>query len=115
MAYKVIIQERAERDIWDAFNYIYERAPDAAVPWYRRLKSDIQGLTDMPTRCVAIPDSEKLSMDLRQLIFGKRSGRYRIVFRIIEGQREVHVLTVRHGARKPLEPQDIISEGDSED
>jgi plasmid stabilization system protein ParE len=107
MAYKVILFERAERDILEAFGYIYEHAPDAAVRWYQRLKVDIQSLSETPARCSKAPESRMLGFELRQLIFGKRSGRYRIIFRILEESKEVHVLAIRHGARKPLDASDL--------
>ena len=112
MAFKVIIQERAERDIAEAFAYIDGQAPEAATRWYRQLKSEIQTLAEMPARCALAPESQKLGFEIRQLLFGKRSGIYRVIFRIDEEKIEVHVLTVRHGARKPFEISDIGIAGD---
>jgi len=105
--YTVIIQSRAERDIEEAFDYIYDKAPDAALKWYLGLKSNVESLANMPNRCPVAPESNKLGCELRQLIHGKRIGRYRIVFRIIESNRVVDIVTVRHGARKPMEIEDI--------
>lgn len=107
MAYKVVVQGRAERDIAEAFDYIFREAPSAALPWYTGLKSAILSLSEMPARCGMAPESEKLGFELRQLIFGKRTGRYRIVFRILKEIEHVHVLAVRHGARGPLELEDF--------
>ena len=61
----------------------------------------------MPARFAIAPESEKLGIELRQLHYGKRTGNYRIVYRIIEPVLEVHVLTVRHGARRPFKLEDI--------
>ena len=107
MAYRVIVQERAERDITEAYAYIEGAAPDAALRWYGRIKVCIQSLSEFPRRCAKAPEAEKLGIDIRQLLFGKRSGIYRVIFRIDEHAGEVHVLSVRHGARKPIEPADI--------
>lgn len=107
MAYKVIILTEAETEIATAFSYLSERAPDAAAKWYRQVIAAMKSLAEMPTRCPLAPESEILGMELRQLLHGKRRSIYRIVFRILEESREVHVLTVRHGARKPLTDEEM--------
>ncbi|MBX3118931.1 MAG: type II toxin-antitoxin system RelE/ParE family toxin [Fimbriimonadaceae bacterium] len=107
MSYKIILQPSAEVGIIEAHDYIAERAPEAADKWVRRLRMEIGTLSEMPGRCSVAPESIKLGFDLRHLLFGKRSGVYRVIFRILETEKEVHVLSVRHGARKPLEPDDL--------
>ena len=108
MAYKVVTQLRAEIDIAEQYLYIVGAgAPEAAARWYRNLKAEIESLSDMPSRCSVAPESEKLGFELKQLLLGKRTGVYRVVFRIVEDLGEVHVLAVRHGARKPIDLSDL--------
>jgi plasmid stabilization system protein ParE len=107
MVYSVTIEHRAEIEIDEAFIGIFELAPDAAIRWYRQVAEEMHSLSEMPNRCALAPESEKLGFELRQLVFGKRSGRYRIVFRVLDDRAEVHIVAVRHGARKPLEPEDF--------
>jgi plasmid stabilization system protein ParE len=107
MAYNVVIHERAKDDIAEAFGYIRKLAPDAAIRWYHRIQADLDSLAEMPERCPMIPECGTLRMELRHLITGKRAGRYRIVFRIIEAEQAVRVLTIRHGAMKALELRDV--------
>lgn len=107
MAYRVVTTPRAEHDIAEAFTYIAERAPQSAVRWYKRLKGEIELLADSPARCPVAPETERLGIETRQMLFGKRTGIYRVVFRIVEERKEVHVITVRHGARRPLESKDL--------
>jgi plasmid stabilization system protein ParE len=107
VAYRVVSQDSAERDIVEAYSYIAEDAPDAALRWYRRIKESIRSLSDMPNRCARAPESDKLGIEIRQLIFGRRTGVYRIVFRIDESRQEVHILTVRHGATEAIQARDI--------
>ncbi len=107
MAYKLVIFPQAESDIAEALAYLSERAPQAARRWYALVKSEIESLVEMPARCPLSPEAPKLGADLRQLLYGKRPGIYRIVFRILEESREVHVIAVRHGARKPLDVAEI--------
>jgi len=108
MAYRVVTQRRAEVDIALAYAYILEQgAPEAALRWYRGVKAEIQSLAEMPHRFTTAPESEALGIDLRQVHYGKRTGAYRIIFRIVEAEQEVHVLTIRHGAREPLDLSDL--------
>lgn len=108
MAYRVIVQRRAERDITSIYEYIVDRgAPQGAKNWYLGVKRSIESLAAMPTRGHVVPESAILGYEMREILYGKRSGVYRIVFRIDELHEEVHVLTVRHGARSELKPEDL--------
>jgi hypothetical protein len=65
----------------------------------------------MPTRCPSAPESKRLRRDIRQLLYGKRPGVYRIIFRIEEkakGGPLVRVLHIRHGARDRVRIKDLI-------
>lgn len=108
MAYKVIVQPRAEVDIAEAYAFIVERgAPEAASRWYRNIKAQIQNLADYASQGGLAPEAEKLGFEIRQVHYGKRTGIYRIIFRLVEESNEVHVLAVRHGARKEIEIADL--------
>jgi plasmid stabilization system protein ParE len=101
MDYKIVVLPQAEVDIAQAFTYISKHSPEAAARWYQKVKSAIASLHQMPARCPKATETAKLGVELRQLLHGKHPAVYRIVFRIVN-EREVHVLAVRHGARKPL-------------
>jgi plasmid stabilization system protein ParE len=107
MAYKLVVLPQAEADITEAFTYLGERAPEIAARWYRHIRAEIESLAEMPARCPLAPQGAKMGLELRHLLYGKRPGIYRIVFRIVEDIQEVHVLAVRHGARKPLTDEDM--------
>lgn len=107
MAYKLVIFPQAESDIGEAVAYLSERAPEATQRWYTLVKSEIESLAEMPARCPLSSEATKLGVELRQLLYGKRPGIYRIVFRILQESREVHVIAVRHGARKSLDAAEI--------
>lgn len=107
MGYKVVLMPQAESDLEEAFLYIFERAPDAARLWYKQIKTEILGLSKMPGRCPEAWEAEKLGIPLRQLSFGKRTGVYRVIFLIMEKRREVHILAVRHAARKSIDLADL--------
>lgn len=99
MDYKIIIFPQAETDIMEVFDYISEHSPEAAMRWYRKIRDAINTLEQVPSRCPKAPETIMLGMELRQLLYGKHSRTYRIVFRIVD-EREVHVLSVRHCARE---------------
>jgi len=107
MASKLVVLPQAEADIAEAFTYLSERAPEVAAHWYRHIRGEIKSLTEMPARCPLAPEGTKLGLELRHLTYGKRPGIYRIVFRIVEEGQEIHVLAVRHGARRPLTDEEI--------
>jgi len=67
-------------------------------------------LEHMPERCSLAPESKDFGKDIRQVLYGKRTGVYRIMFCIYgDGPSEgiVRVICVRHGARDRLRPEDL--------
>lgn len=109
MPFKVEITPQAQGDIAHAYDYIRQFSKAAADRWVSRLRQQIASLDEMPTRCPPAPEAEVLGAELRQLLVGRRSGTYRVVFRVVTGGSTpvVQVLAVRQGARKPLEPEDL--------
>ncbi len=102
MSYRVVITARARADAVEAFRWIAERSPDAAARWYDDFQKAIAKLATMPERCpVAEDESEQLGITLRQLLYGRRRGVYRILFSIEEETVTLHY--VRHSARGPIE------------
>jgi len=102
MTFRVILQPRAEREIREAARWIagQSRSASTALRWVRGLRTKIDTLKATPKRCPVDPDSEAYGEEVRVLLYGKRHGKYRILF-AIRGD-VVHVLTVRHSARQSL-------------
>jgi plasmid stabilization system protein ParE len=87
----------------EAVRWYAERSPDAAQRWHDGLSRAIDSLAKLPTRCpVSQADSRALGCEVRQLLYGKRRGVYRILFTIAGDT--VWVLRIRHGAHGPLKP-----------
>lgn len=101
---KIVITGRARREIDEAFDWIEKRSRSGAARWYERLRLAIGTLADKPARCPLAPENENFPMEIRQLLYGKRHGMYRILF-TIEGS-VVTVLRVRHAARETLQPDE---------
>jgi plasmid stabilization system protein ParE len=110
MAYTVSLTAVAEADAHAAFARIRAVAPRRAAPWLTGLFTVVMTLADMPTRCPLIPEAEDIGAPLRQLLYGKRRGIYRIIFDIQEISPEgprVRVLRIWHGSRDALTAEDI--------
>ena len=100
--YEVQITEQAESEADKAYIWIKEQSPDNASGWWNGLVDAILSLEELPERCPFAPESEWFDEEIRQLLYGKRTGCYRILYTIQE--RSVVVLHIRHAAMRFLEP-----------
>jgi toxin ParE1/3/4 len=102
VTYRVVFTARARADAIEAFRYLVDRSPAAAGRWYTGLEKAVTKLSQMPERhLIAQDESEQLGFTLRQMLYGRRPGVYRILFSV-EGD-TVTVHYVRHSARGPIE------------
>ena len=109
MGYRVLIDPKAAAEIEEACVWLAEQAPRAASRWFNNLHEAIQSLQDFPRRCALAPETRGFDREIRQLLFGRRGGMYRILFSI--SGRTVQVLRVRHAARRVWFPgEDQVSE-----
>jgi len=109
MKYAVIVTPESERNIADAFSYIYDRSRTSAGRWIRGLYHAIESLQQFPHRFGIAPDSRFVGEELRHLIYKS----HRVIYRIEERHQIVRVLHVRHGARRawgePSEEEDDLA------
>jgi toxin ParE1/3/4 len=103
MAYLVNITPRAERDFASLYGYIHAEESDAALRWYVGLKKAILSLDEHPNRCPVTPEKKTL----RHLLYGNKPHVYRVIYRVVEGQKRVDVLHIRHGARRAFPGADV--------
>jgi toxin ParE1/3/4 len=103
MAYLVNLTARSQRDLAYLYAEIDAEHSDAAFNWYRGLKEAILSLEKQPNRCPFTPESGKL----RHLLYGHRPHIYRAIYRVLEKQKQVEVLHIRHGARRMFEGTDV--------
>jgi toxin ParE1/3/4 len=94
---------RAERDLKGIYQRIGAQYSEAARTWNSGLRAAIRTLRDNPYRCPATPESE----DFRQLLYGNSPHIYRVIYRVVETQRIVNILHVRHGARLEFKAADL--------
>jgi plasmid stabilization system protein ParE len=103
VTYRIEIQPRAQADTAESFRWLYERAPAAAVRWRDGLLKAIDVLKKNPERHpVSGEESERFGMAIRQMLYGRRCGIYRVLF-TVEGE-TISVLAIRRSARGPIEP-----------
>ena len=106
--HQVNILPSAERNISDAYEWIAERNPVAAIRWYNRLMQLILSLDTFPERAPLAPENKSLRRGIREIFHGQRQYKYRILFTVTENK--VHVLHVRHGARLALGETEATNE-----
>jgi plasmid stabilization system protein ParE len=101
MKYRLRFAASARRELRDAFHWIAQRSPGRAQTWQTGAIAAAQSLAELPRRCPIAPESEAFGIEVRQLMYGD----YRILF-TIDGD-TVRILRFRHGARGPLEPDEL--------
>jgi len=89
------------------YKWLLERAPFRGPQWCEGLEEAIRSLSTNPHRCPLAPESREFSQDIRQLLYGKKHGTYRILFCIDEDGRNVDVLHIRHAARRNLRREEL--------
>jgi plasmid stabilization system protein ParE len=100
MKYQVEIADPAWMELQEAYEWLADRAPAAAARWKSGLLDAIGELESFPARCSIAPETAYFGRAIRQLLYGKRNHKCRILFEICD--RTVIVLRVRHGARRSL-------------
>lgn len=103
MAYLVNITARAERDLASLYEEINAGYSDAARKWYHGLKEGVLSLQELPNRCPVTREKA----GIRHLLYGHQPHVYRVLFRVLERQKQVEVLHIRHGARRKFKSSDL--------
>jgi len=94
LAYLVRYRRRAERD--------FEQLAKFATPeWFDGLADAIHSLDHFPERCAFAPEPGLRQKGVRQLLYGRGRGIYRILYLIKDEY--VEILTIRHSHRRPIE------------
>jgi len=78
--YRIESSPQAETDFKSAFLWIRQRAPQQAHQWAIGLNKAMMSLGQQPARCQLAPESDSFHVEIRQLFYGKRSHRYRVLF-----------------------------------
>jgi toxin ParE1/3/4 len=103
MAYLVSITPRAERDLTDIYEHIEAAHSNSALNWYTGLKEAILSLEIHPNRSPVTPETR----ELRHLLYGHKPHIYRVIYRVLEKQKRVEILHIRHGRRHEFQPSEL--------
>jgi len=106
MTHRVALTARAERDRDEAFAWFAENySPAFASRWYDGLARAVLSLRENPLRCATDHENDKFSFEVRELLFGGRQHKHRILFTLHEDL--VLVLHIRHSARQDMTEEDL--------
>ena len=100
MDYRVEVSRSAEEESDRVYEWIARDSATRAGLWYRGLLDAIASLKRFPERCALAAERNVGGRDLRQLLYGKRNHKYRILFEI-DGD-TVIVTHIRHAARQSM-------------
>lgn len=103
MAYLVEITARAERDFALLHETLGVGASGAARRWYGGFKEAILSLEELPLRCPIVRKKGRI----RQLLYGHKPHVYLVLYRVVEKEKLVQVLHIRHGARPRFKSSDL--------
>jgi plasmid stabilization system protein ParE len=102
MDYDIRLSAQALADAAEVVERIASTYVRMAARWFTGLLRALDSLRTFPERCPLAPEADAFQRDIRQLFYGKRRNRYRILF-VVEGD-TVHILRILHGARESLKP-----------
>jgi len=101
MTFEIEFSQSSQRDLEEIVAYISADSPENAKRWRVRLEKNLLSLRTQPEACGLAIENEYASGEVRQLLF----GRYRVLFTIRD--QTVYLLTIRHGARKQMTPDEL--------
>jgi plasmid stabilization system protein ParE len=104
MEYRVKIMPRAERDLAGIYDWIGALSSQAAHTWYRGLRDAIRTLRNAPNRCPVTPEDRSL----KHLLYGGKPHVYRVIYRVLEKQKQVDVFHIRHASRQEFKTAELI-------
>jgi plasmid stabilization system protein ParE len=108
MKYRLRLTEEAAARLISIARWYAETSQSLsiAVEWYDGFLVTLESLRDDPLRGVVAAENNLFEFELREIYYG--SGKritHRALYRIVSDT--VEVLTIRHGAERPLKPGDL--------
>jgi plasmid stabilization system protein ParE len=101
MEFQVKVTRYAQGEIESAYLWFKRYDADFADRWFRGLMNKIATLQEKPKRCALARENSDFVDEIRQLVYGKSSNRYRVIFLIEDNF--VHILSVRRGSQSGLD------------
>lgn len=106
MSYRVHVTDKALADVDSVLLWLQTKGAVAASQrWYSASWRAIDALETQAERCSLAAEAKDVGREVRELLFGKRRGTYRILFEV-RGQ-NVFILRIRHSARDAFNASDL--------
>lgn len=106
--YQVQLTESAERDVDSVLAWFAEqKAREAGSTWVVQLLKKIASLESRPERCPLAEESVELDIQIREILFGRRQHKFRILFRIAGHQ--VFVIRIWRASRGTINSDSLHS------
>jgi plasmid stabilization system protein ParE len=105
VTFQISFSPRAEADLDEILAGVRAKAPLTADHWLSRLMTAVDSLKVLPTRFGLAAEAGAVGLELRELLYGKRTGTYRILY-TVTGQ-TVRIMHVRRASRGPLTLADL--------
>jgi len=106
VTYRIRISDKALADIESVLLWFQEQSASAAgQPWFDALWKTLDTLQARPERCSLADESNEIGMEIRELLFGRKRGQYRILFQV--NGKTVQILRIWHSARDRLKSGDL--------
>ena len=105
MSYRVVVTENAKANLRNYYLRAAQHAPVTAARWLNRFEAALASLASNPQRCAIAPEDDAADEEIRQFLFGRRSGTYRALFTIAED--EVRVLHIRRAVMDTASPEEL--------
>lgn len=103
-SYQVELTANARANLRGYYLRSAEHAPETARKWLNRFEKALQSLSTHPDRCRLAPENDVVPEEIREFLFGKRTGTFRVLFTIADST--VLVLHIRRAT------MDVASEDD---
>lgn len=108
MTYRLKILPRAERDLQEMYDWIFDRSEAGAARWYAAFHDAASRLLSNPHAPARAPEDGLSDHPIRQFLFKTRRGRvYRAVYAVIDD--EVRILRVRGPGQPDLTADELPS------
>lgn len=95
--YRIVVSPEASDDLQSLYAFIAQDSPGNADRMVDRILLAIETLKSFPHRTVVEHTSPRLRHPVRSLPVRP----YVVYFRVVDEERIVRILTIRHGARRP--------------
>jgi len=95
-AYRIILLPEVISDLSGIYDFVESDSPQNAVAVIRKLMESIDSLDQFPQRCKIHLSSKVADRVVRSM----SEPPFIIYYRVIDQDRVVEVMTIRHGARK---------------